>query len=81
MQSLKQIIFDCYIDKRAVIPALEINDRPDFATEVICSISSGIFFDRAEILRLIELLSLQKYNIFHLHLTDDQGGWRVEMKK
>ncbi|MFY9114562.1 MAG: beta-N-acetylhexosaminidase [Dethiobacteria bacterium] len=80
VQSLKQIIFDCYIDKRAVIPALEINDRPRFRYRGYMLDIVRHFFDRAEILRLIELLSLQKYNIFHLHLTDDQG-WRVEMKK
>ncbi|WGQ08577.1 family 20 glycosylhydrolase [Pedobacter gandavensis] len=30
--------------------------------------------------RFIDLLSLYKFNIFHWHLTEDQG-WRIEIKK
>lgn len=80
VQSLKQIIFDRYRKKEAVIPALKINDRPRFRHRGYMLDTVRHFFGREEILRLIELLSLQKYNVFHLHLTDDQG-WRVEIKK
>ena len=30
----------------------------------------------ADLFRFVDLLSLHKYNVFHLHLTDDQG-WRL----
>ena len=38
------------------------------------------FFDVEFIKKYIDLLALYKMNIFHWHLTDDQG-WRIEIKK
>jgi hexosaminidase len=38
------------------------------------------FFPIEFIKRYIDLLSLQKLNVFHWHLTDD-NGWRIEIKK
>ncbi|MDQ9761633.1 family 20 glycosylhydrolase, partial [Acinetobacter baumannii] len=38
------------------------------------------FFSVDEIKRLLDLMLLHKLNIFHWHLTDDQG-WRIEIKK
>jgi hexosaminidase len=80
VQSLKQIIFDRYREKKGVIPALKIDDHPRFRHRGYMLDIVRHFFGREEILRLIELLSLHKLNVFHLHLTDDQG-WRVEIKK
>ena len=34
------------------------------------------FFSVADVQRYIDLLALYKYNVLHLHLTDDQG-WRI----
>ena len=31
-------------------------------------------------MKLLDLMSLYKFNKFHWHLTDDQG-WRIEIKK
>ena len=38
------------------------------------------FFDVEDVKRYIDILSLYKFNFFHLHLSDDQG-WRIEIKK
>jgi hexosaminidase len=38
------------------------------------------FFGKATIKKLLDLMALFKFNIFHWHLTDDQG-WRIEIKK
>jgi len=38
------------------------------------------FFTVDEVKKYIDLMALYKFNIFHWHLTDDQG-WRIEIKK
>lgn len=42
--------------------------------------SSRRFWRTSEIKRLIDLMALHKLNVFHWHLTDDQG-WRIEIDK
>jgi len=38
------------------------------------------FMPKSFILRLIDLISMHKFNVLHLHLTDDQG-WRVQIDR
>jgi hexosaminidase len=38
------------------------------------------FFGKKIVKKILDLMALLKFNIFHWHLTDDQG-WRVEIKK
>lgn len=38
------------------------------------------FFTVEEVKRVLDLLALHKMNVFHWHLTDDQG-WRIEIVK
>ena len=38
------------------------------------------FSNVEEVKRAIDLLALHQLNVFHWHLTDDQG-WRIEIKK
>jgi hexosaminidase len=38
------------------------------------------FFNKAEVMKYIDYLAMYKLNIFHWHLTEDQG-WRIEIKK
>ena len=38
------------------------------------------FFTKEEVKQMLDVLALHKINMFHLHLTDDQG-WRIEIKK
>ncbi|MBN1211493.1 MAG: beta-N-acetylhexosaminidase [candidate division Zixibacteria bacterium] len=62
------------------IPGVFIEDRPRFDWRGMHLDVSRHFFDTNEIKKYIDLLALHKMNIFHWHLTDDQG-WRVEIKK
>jgi hexosaminidase len=38
------------------------------------------FFTVQEVKKYLDLLARYRYNVFHWHLTDDQG-WRIEIKK
>lgn len=38
------------------------------------------FFTVEEVKRVLDLLAMHKMNVFHWHLTDDQG-WRIEIGK
>lgn len=38
------------------------------------------FFSKEFVKKYIDLIALHKMNVFHWHLTDDQG-WRIEIKK
>lgn len=62
------------------IPALSIQDYPKFSWRGMHLDVSRHFFDVAFIKKYIDLLALYKMNVFHWHLTDDQG-WRIEIKK
>lgn len=62
------------------IPAMTINDAPRFAWRGMHLDVSRHFFSVEEVKRYIDLLALYKMNVFHWHLTDDQG-WRIEIKK
>ncbi len=63
-----------------IIPCVTIEDYPRFSWRGFM-IDCSRTFQRIEYLkRLIDLMALYKLNVFHLHLTDDQG-WRIEIKK
>src|SRR6185312_7324082 len=36
------------------------------------------FHSKRDVLRVLEVMSLYKLNVFHFHLTDDEG-WRLEI--
>ncbi|MDF0698246.1 family 20 glycosylhydrolase [Rhizobium sp. MC63] len=40
---------------------------------------AGQFYPVADVMRLIDILAWNKFNIFHWHLTDDEA-WRLEIK-
>jgi hexosaminidase len=62
------------------IKAVTINDYPKFEYRGMHLDVSRHFFDVAFIKKYIDYLAFHKMNIFHWHLTDDQG-WRIEIKK
>lgn len=62
------------------IPACEINDYPRFAWRGMLLDVCRHFFEKEFIKKYIDLLALHKMNVFHWHLTEDQG-WRIEIKK
>ena len=61
-------------------PVCDIEDEPLFVYRGFMMDSVRNFFPVSTIKTLIELTSMVKMNVFHWHLTDDQG-WRVESKR
>lgn len=62
------------------IPSVSLLDRPRFAWRGMHLDVCRHFFPVTEIKKYIDLLAMYKLNIFHWHLSDDQG-WRIEIKK
>jgi hexosaminidase len=65
---------------RLAIPCLSIEDRPRFPWRGALLDSSRHFFPKEFVKRWIDILAMHKLNVFHWHLTDDQG-WRIEIKR
>ena len=82
IQSLLQLIpLDTVAGKKSrwEIGCIEITDKPRFAWRGLMLDVSRHFFTKQEVKRYIDLMAEYKYNVFHWHLTDDQG-WRIEIK-
>ncbi|MCH3993273.1 MAG: beta-N-acetylhexosaminidase [Prevotella sp.] len=62
------------------LPAVKIVDAPRFAYRGMMLDCVRHFFPVSFIKKFIDLLALHNMNVFHWHLTDDQG-WRIEIKK
>jgi hexosaminidase len=62
------------------VPALEIEDRPRFVYRGLHLDVGRHFFPPEFIKRYIDLLAAYKLNVFHWHLTEDQG-WRLEIDR
>lgn len=62
------------------IPSVKIEDFPEYAWRGLMFDVSRHFFTKDEMLRYIDTMAQYKYNVFHWHLTDDQG-WRIEIKQ
>ncbi|MBN8460029.1 MAG: beta-N-acetylhexosaminidase [Verrucomicrobia bacterium] len=61
------------------LPYLTINDAPQFPWRGAMLDVSRKFQDKETILKLLDGLAACKLNIFHWHLTDDQG-WRLPIE-
>lgn len=73
VQTVRQLVAD------DALPGVEIRDVPRFRWRGMMLDVARHFFDVPAVCRLIELISLYKINVLHLHLTDDQG-WRLEIE-
>lgn len=87
VQSLKQLLpIAVYGDKESdsvekwEVPCVHIDDAPRFSYRGMHLDVARHFFSVDEVKRYIDLLAMHKLNVFHWHLTDDQG-WRIEIKK
>lgn len=61
------------------MPSVEIIDYPRFAWRGLMFDVSRHFFDKAQVKEFIDEMARYKYNLLHMHLTDDEG-WRIEIK-
>jgi hexosaminidase len=85
-QTLRQLLPPA-IFRRAVVPGIswdvagvEIEDAPRFSWRGSHLDVGRHFMPKATLLKHIDLLALHKLNVFHWHLTEDQG-WRIEIKR
>ncbi|MEV7567655.1 beta-N-acetylhexosaminidase [Streptomyces tanashiensis] len=62
----------------AGLAAQTIEDAPRFGWRGLLLDVSRHFMPKDDVLRYLDLLAAHKLNVFHFHLTDDQG-WRIEI--
>ena len=62
-----------------VIEGMQIVDYPRFGWRGLMLDVSRHFFTVEEVKDYIDQMSKYKFNVFHWHLTDDEG-WRIEIK-
>lgn len=60
-------------------PCVDITDYPRFGWRGLMFDVSRHFFTKKDVEQFIDEMVRYKYNLLHLHLTDDQG-WRIEIK-
>ncbi|MEO8110536.1 MAG: family 20 glycosylhydrolase [Ginsengibacter sp.] len=60
------------------IPAVEVTDEPRFGYRSFFLDVARNFQTKDEIFKILDLMSFYKLNIFHFHLTEDEG-WRIEI--
>ncbi len=65
--------------KFLTLPAIQINDQPRFQWRGLLIDSVRHFISFNDIKRQLDGMAAAKLNVFHWHLTDDQG-WRIESK-
>lgn len=86
MQTLRQLLPPSFDDAKGprppswMIPAVTVHDAPRFGWRGSMVDAGRHFFPVSVIKRHIDVLSRYKMNVFHWHLTEDQG-WRIEIKR
>ncbi len=61
------------------VPCVTITDYPRFGWRGLMFDVSRHFFTKEDVKKYIDDMVRYKYNLLHLHLTDDEG-WRIEIK-
>jgi hexosaminidase len=61
------------------VPVVEITDYPRFGWRGLMFDVARHFFTKDEVKDFIDNMARYKFNLLHMHLTDDEG-WRVEIK-
>ncbi|HXR82961.1 MAG TPA: family 20 glycosylhydrolase [Hanamia sp.] len=85
MQSLlqlmpKEIVSDTLVkNEKWTIPVCSIKDYPRFGWRGLMLDVSRHFFTKEQVKEFIDQMVQYKYNLLHMHLTDDEG-WRIEIK-
>ncbi|MEU6506532.1 beta-N-acetylhexosaminidase [Streptomyces sp. NPDC046942] len=62
------------------LPALAVEDTPRFRWRGLLLDVARHFMPKEGVLRYLDLMAVHKLNVFHFHLTDDQG-WRIEIRR
>ncbi|MGW3286026.1 beta-N-acetylhexosaminidase [Streptomyces sp. NPDC001002] len=86
-QTLRQLLGPAAFRRAPIDPGttygvlhLTIEDAPRFRWRGLMLDVARHFMPKEGVLRYLDLLAAHKLNVFHFHLTDDQG-WRVEIER
>jgi len=79
LQSLLQLLPPGHTGESMSFPCAEIIDYPRFAWRGLMLDVSRHFFTKNEVKKFIDEMARYKFNVFHWHLSDD-NGWRVEIR-
>ena len=80
IETLKQILVQTWNGKEFNIPCMVIQDEPAFAFRGFMLDASRHFQPVATVRHVLDYMLSMKLNVFHWHLSDDQG-WRVQSLK
>src|SRR3989449_1070540 len=78
LQSLRSLLPAPAPRSGLVLPAIRVVDAPRFGYRGFMLDVARNFHPKAAVLRTLDLIARYKLNVFHLHLTDDEG-WRIEI--
>jgi hexosaminidase len=81
IQSLKTLIPpDAWAGKEKIIQvqAVSVKDEPRFGYRAFMLDVGRNFQTKKEVFRVLDVMALYKLNVFHFHLTEDEG-WRLEI--
>ena len=78
VQTLRQIIKER--EGRLTVQKALVTDYPAFSWRAFMLDEGRYFKGKEVVLNLLDRMAELKMNVFHWHLTDDQG-WRIEIKK
>jgi hexosaminidase len=86
IQTVRQLLPEQIFSQKTVsgipckIPCVEIVDRPRFKWRGMHLDVGRHYMPMDFIKKYIDVIAMHKMNVFHWHLTEDQG-WRIEIKK
>lgn len=63
---------------RCSYPCVEINDWPEYRWRGVLLDEGRHFQGKESVKRLLDIMAAHKFNVFHWHLTEDQG-WRIDV--
>lgn len=78
LQSLRDLLPAPTSRGDLALSAIRVVDAPRFGYRGFMLDVARNFHSKAAVLRALDLLARYKLNVFHMHLTDDEG-WRVEI--
>ena len=78
LQSLRSLLPAPTPRTGLVLPAIRVVDAPRFGYRGFMLDVARNFQPKSSVLRTLDLLARYKLNVFHFHLTEDEG-WRIEI--
>jgi len=78
LQSLRGLLPPPSSRRGLTLPAIRVVDAPRFGYRGFMLDVARNFHPKADALRALDVMARYKLNVFHIHITDDEG-WRVEI--